>query len=200
MRLRAGLARLALSTTVTALALTTTAAAVPGPAAAPGPGGYAVHGVDISGYQHPDDKPIDWAALSRGGQKFVSVKATEGSRTVSPWFVRDLAGARGVKLIHTAYHYFEHDQDGKVQADHFLKTVRAQKLDGTHPYELPLELDVERQRRGKPACGAGPGALTSRVLAFLQRVEERTGVAPMVYTQRSFVDQCMGGTKALAGY
>ncbi|GAA4950127.1 lysozyme [Nonomuraea thailandensis] len=158
-----------------------------------GPGGYAVHGIDISGHNHPGEQPIDWRALAASGQKFVSIKATEGHRSkwVNPWFARDLAGARRVRLIRTAYHYFLHHQDGVAQADHFLSTVRGHGLDGTHPYELPLEVDVEG------ACGAEPAVLVKRVLAFIGRVESVTGVAPTVYTQRSFVDRCMAGSTAL---
>ncbi|MER6958213.1 glycoside hydrolase family 25 protein [Streptomyces sp. NPDC000618] len=196
MRKTRALARHALSTVATALALSATVTA--GTATAVGPGDYPVHGVDTSGHLHPHGKPINWGQVSRSGQKFVVVKATQGSHSVSPWFARDLAGARSVKLIHTAYHYFEHGQDGVAQADHFLRTVG--KLNGKHPYELPLVLDVERQEKGKPACGAGPGALTSRVLAFLNRVEEKTGISPTLYSQKSFVDQCMAGTKALGKY
>ncbi|MEU4467415.1 glycoside hydrolase family 25 protein [Streptomyces sp. NPDC024017] len=192
------LVRLALSMLATTLALSaplTTATATTA-----GPGDYPVHGVDTSGHQHPGNKPINWGQVSRSGQKFAIVKATQGSRSVSPWFARDLAGARSVKLIHTAYHYFEHGQGGAAQAEHFLKTVQQQNLNGTRPYQLPLVLDVERQEKGKPACGAGPGALTSRVLDFLNTVEKKTGVSPTLYSQKSFVNQCMGGTKALGKY
>ncbi|MFI1360944.1 glycoside hydrolase family 25 protein [Streptomyces sp. NPDC020898] len=185
--------RLALATAALTLTLTAPTAGAH-TVAAPGPGAYPVHGIDVSRHQHPGGKAIDWAAVSRSGQKFVSIKASEGSRTVSPWFVRDLAGARKVNLIRTAYHYFDPEQDGRLQADHFLRTVRGQNLDGTHAYELPLELDLEGP------CRVGPGALESRVLAFLKRVNEVTGEAPTLYTQKSYVDRCMASSKALGGY
>ncbi|MFE2215098.1 glycoside hydrolase family 25 protein [Streptomyces canus] len=196
MRNRYKLARTALSAMTAALALTgaTAAAHAAESSAAPGPGDYSVHGIDIARHQHPGGKPIDWGKVSRSGQKFVSIKASEGTHTVSPWFVRDLAGARGVRMIHTAYHYFDPAQDGRLQADHFLRTVHGQTLNGRHPYELPLELDLEGP------CKVGPGAFESRVLAFLWRVQQVTGAAPTVYTQRSYVDHCMAGSKALGKY
>ncbi|GAA2207673.1 hypothetical protein GCM10009850_031310 [Nonomuraea monospora] len=178
--------------------------APPAPAAATaGPEDYAVHGIDVSGHNHGGaNQAIDWRAVAAAGQRFVSIKATEGHRTkwVNDWFVRDLAGARGAKLIHTAYHYFVHGQDGVAQADHFLATVRGQGLDGTHPYELPLEVDIEVQEGGKPACGAAPAALVRQALAFIGRVKSVTGVAPTVYTQRSFVDRCMAGSTEFGKY
>ncbi|MFF4060560.1 glycoside hydrolase family 25 protein [Streptomyces sp. NPDC001668] len=196
MRTHRRLTRAALTAVAAVLALTgavTAAPAAESPAAL-GPGAYSVHGIDISRYQHPGNKAIDWGRVSRSGQKFVSVKATEGTRTVSPWFVRDLAGARSVRMIHTAYHYFDPAQDGRLQADHFLSTVGRQHLDGHQPYQLPLELDLEGP------CKVGPGAFESRVLAFLNRVEAATGVEPVVYTQRSYVNHCMAGSKALGKY
>ncbi|MGH3240243.1 MAG: glycoside hydrolase family 25 protein, partial [Spirillospora sp.] len=160
------------------------------------PGDYPVHGVDTSRHNHPGNKPFDWKKLAASGQKFISIKATEGSRTryVDPWFTRDLAGARRVHMIRTAYHYFAHEQDGVAQADHFLRTVRKQGLTGAHAYELPLEVDLEGR------CGAAPSALQARVLAFLRRVKSVTGVEPTIYTQKSFIDRCMAGSKALGGY
>ncbi|PSM37277.1 hypothetical protein C6Y14_43225 [Streptomyces dioscori] len=192
------LKRLVISMLSTSLAMSANFATETASAASPDD--YPVHGVDTSGHQHPGNKSIDWVQVSRSGQKFAVIKATQGSRSVSPWFVRDLAGARSMRLIHTAYHYFEHGQGGAAQAQHFLETVRVQKLNGTLPYQLPLVLDVERQEKGKPACGAGPGALASRVLDFLNTVEKETGVSPTLYSQKSFVNQCMGGTKALGKY
>lgn len=135
-----------LTRAATALTIVSTLGlAGPAAGAATGPGDYPVHGVDTSRHNHPGNKPFDWKKLAASGQKFVSIKATQGSRTgyVDPWFIRDLAGARSVHMIHTAYHYFEHDQDGVAQADHFLRTVRRAGLTGAHRYELPLELDLE---------------------------------------------------------
>ncbi|MFI9787020.1 glycoside hydrolase family 25 protein [Kitasatospora sp. NPDC051984] len=165
--------------------------------AAGGPQTYTVRGFDSSHHNHETrngEKAYDWPAIAHDGQQFVWLKATEGTGTVDNWFTRDLAGARSANLIHGAYHYFRPDQDGAAQADHFLDTLRGAGHTGTKPGELPPAVDVEACTRD------GHRLQPAQLGAFLRRVEHATGSAPAVYTRRDIIDDCLGGTKDLAGH
>lgn len=154
---------------------------------------YPVSGPDTSHHNHSDGKAFDWSAIA-GSQKFISLKATQGTKFVDPWFARDLAGAKSVKLIRTAYHFFTAGEDGTAQADHFLRATGAQGLTGRGAYELPLALDLEECTRG------GKQLQLIEVQKFLARVTQVTGVNPTIYTRKAFIDSCLGGTSALGTY
>ncbi|MBD0676304.1 glycoside hydrolase family 25 protein [Streptomyces sp. CBMA156] len=189
---------------VTALAALTVLAAAPAglvPAAsadaAGGPQTYAVHGFDSSHHSHETeggDRAYDWPAIVRGGRSFVYLKATEGLTFDDGWFTRDLAGARSVNLPHGAYHYFKADKEGAAQADHFLAALRRAGHTGGKPGELPPAVDVEECRHD------GHPLRLDQLKAFLQRVRQATGTAPVLYTRRDIVDDCLGGTRDLAGH
>ena len=61
-------------------------------------GRECVLGIDVASHQHPDNAPIDWAAVAAAGWAFVIVKATEGVGYVNPFFAQDVAGARAAGL------------------------------------------------------------------------------------------------------
>ncbi|MFG3054029.1 glycoside hydrolase family 25 protein [Kitasatospora sp. NPDC048239] len=157
---------------------------------------YRVRGIDTYHGNHgPQEKQaFDWPAIARSGQSFAMLKATQGTGFTDGWFARDLAGARSVDLIRSGYHYFTADQDGAAQADHFLDVLHREGFTGTHPGELPPVLDLEQCRSGGHRLQLG------QVKAFIARVEQATGAAPIVYTRKGFVDDCLGGTKELSGH
>lgn len=165
------------------------------PATASDPRTYPVHGVDTYHGNHDDrgGRPFDWRVLA-AHEQFISVKATTGEHTEDPWLGRDLAGAASVGMIRTAFHWLDASEPGATQADFFLRTLHKYGFTGTHPGELPPELDVEE-------CIKDGHHLTVRqVTDFMERVRAETGETPTLYVQRSFVDNCLGGTTALAKY
>ncbi|WP_202638129.1 glycoside hydrolase family 25 protein [Bailinhaonella thermotolerans] len=158
------------------------------------PGDYTVFGPDTSRHNHRNGLPFDWEEVVRSGQSFAIMKATQGTRYVDPWFARDIAGARRVGLIHGAYHYFTADAPGRAQADHFLRVLRRNGFTGTRAHQLPAEVDVEQ-------CYANGRRLRlSEVTAFLNRIREVTGRHATLYTRKSFIDECLGGTTSLGRY
>ncbi|WP_405364709.1 glycoside hydrolase family 25 protein [Kitasatospora sp. NBC_00039] len=170
--------------------------APPAGAAGAGPDAYTVRGIDSYHGDHgPEEKQaFDWPAIARSGQSFVMLKATQGTGFTDGWFARDLAGARSVDLIRTGYHYFTADEDGSAQADHFLDVLHHEGFTGTKPGELPPVLDLEQCEK------AGHRLQLGQVKAFLQQVRKVTGAAPIIYTRKGFVDDCLGGTKELSRY
>lgn len=94
---------------------------------------YPTRGLDLSG--HNGD--IDFDEVKRAGYSFVILKASEGVSFVDKSFHKNYAAAREAGLKVGAYHFFRFDCDGRLQANHFLNTVRDMTFD------FPLGLDVE---------------------------------------------------------
>ncbi|MDF3292274.1 glycoside hydrolase family 25 protein [Streptomyces silvisoli] len=158
-------------------------------------GTYPVHGVDTSHRDHDDlgGRPFDWSALS-AHEQFISIKATQGEHHEDSWLGRDLAAASSAGMIHTVFHWLDASESGTSQAEFFLKTVHRYGFTGTHSGELAPELDVEECVRG------GQHLTVQRVSDFMERARADTGETPTLYIRRSFVEECLGGTRALAKY
>jgi GH25 family lysozyme M1 (1,4-beta-N-acetylmuramidase) len=129
-------------------------------------------GIDVS--HHNGD--IDYDRVRDAGHRFVFIKATQDIDFIDPMFPTNVARARAAGLAVGAYHFFDYTLDGRSQADHFLDRVEAAGgIDGA----LPPVVDVE--------CWAPIGASihavsTARLRDFVERVYERTGRLPMIYT------------------
>lgn len=94
---------------------------------------YPIRGVDLSA--HNGD--IDFEAVRDAGMSFVILKATEGQSFTDKKFIENYNAARRAGLLVGAYHFFRFDCNGRVQANHFLNTIKGLEFD------LPLALDVE---------------------------------------------------------
>lgn len=127
-----------------------------------------VHLPDVSHYQGT----VDWGAVISGGCHGGIVKATDGAGYTDPTFRRnwDDLGRRGA--VRGAYHFGRADQDsGEAQADRFLGVLRDWKAGDL------LILDLE----------LGSGDLSGFALAWLGRVQERTGLLPWFYSYGPFI-------------
>ena len=109
-----------------------------------------VKGIDISVWQHPDNQPIDFAALkSEYDVSFVVIKAsdggTRGNDNAKKWFPIDSAAARAEGLVVGAYHYAQPgNMDSNTITDAKLQAKRAvEQAEGAKVGDLPLSLEVE---------------------------------------------------------
>lgn len=148
----------------------------------PMPTNYAIHGIDVSRYQ----KTIGWSLVKEmkvGGIKidFVFMKATEGISGVDKQFSRNWNMAGKHEVVRGAYHFFIPGKSGKEQAANFIKTVRLKKGD------LPPVLDVEQ------TYGVKKEALQKQVMEWLQIVEEKYAVTPIIYTNANFYETLLAG-------
>jgi GH25 family lysozyme M1 (1,4-beta-N-acetylmuramidase) len=131
-----------------------------------------IPGIDVSHH----NGVIDYSAVKQAGHRFVFAKATQDNDFIDPMFPTNMAAARAAGLVAGAYHFFDYTLDGTEQADHFIDHVEAGNgLDGA----LPPVVDVE--------CWAPIGSSihavsTARLRDFVERVYERTGRMPLVYT------------------
>ncbi len=166
----------------------------------PRPRGYPVDGVDTSTYQHPGGAPIDWKALRASGVEFATVRATRSLNVKDPYLATDLEAARTAGLAVAPYHFYTAatGATGPAQADFFIAAVRTTGYTGSRPGDLPPVLDLERMDDGTGRCPTY--ASVADVTAWLDRVEAAFGRKPVIYTQKSFLDDCMGSTTAFSSY
>jgi GH25 family lysozyme M1 (1,4-beta-N-acetylmuramidase) len=145
----------------------------------------AIPGIDVSHHQDV----IDWPFVAASGQRFVFAKATEGRAFVDPMYLINKAGAEAAGLLFGAYHFAQPDDrsnDPLVEADHFVDHALL------HPGNLLPVLDIER------TGGLSQDEVTAWILRWLDRVTERLGVRPIVYTSPGGWDARTGDTTAVA--
>ena len=163
--------------------------------------GERIYGIDISRYQHGHGRkkyPILWnqlriTYLGNKNQKnakgtvdypvsFVFIKSTESTNIRNPFYAQDYLIARQQGIPIGAYHFFSYKTSGSAQANHFLMNTLFKKGD------LPPVLDLEPYPSQIAAMG-GPQVLFKHVRQWLQAVERRTKVKPILYVSQSFVNR-----------
>lgn len=143
---------------------------------------HKIHGIDVSYYQGK----IDWPLVSSMEEdsvkiSFAFIKATEGLLKVDPYFRRNWREAPKAGITVGAYHYFRPKKDGLWQANFFLQTVHFEAGD------LPPVVDVEELE------GLSADQLRRQLNKFVVRVEEKTGVKPIIYSGLKFYKDYLQG-------
>lgn len=143
---------------------------------------YGIHGIDVSKYQ----KTIGWKLVKEMEAEnirigFVFMKATEGITNIDNQFRRNWIQAKKAEIPRGAYHFFIASKSGKAQAENFIENVRLQKGD------LPPVLDIEQIN------GASVTDLQQRVADWLEVVEKKYKVKPIIYTNASFYKNFLAG-------
>jgi GH25 family lysozyme M1 (1,4-beta-N-acetylmuramidase) len=157
-------------------------------AAAPRP--RSVVGVDVSKYQHPQGRPINWTAVRRSGQVFAFIKATGGSNRVDPWFKREWAAAGKAGMIRGAYHYADPSRSAVGQARLVVSVVGTTR----EANDLGIVLDLES------SGGLGPRALGYWAHSFLREIERLTGRVPIIYSAPYFWRDKMRSNRSFGAY
>jgi lysozyme len=180
-----------------------------------GPGGR-IHGTDVSRWQHPNDKPIDFVKKYEAGMRFVFIKASDtrdkADRLAVKYAAMDHHAAQAAGLYTGFYHYAvlpdvttdeEIKQDALAQAQ---KVVwRLASMGGYSDRDLPYALDLENKcvrYSSTGACqkNATRSAVTLWALTFLASLKEKTGRTPFLYSYPSFLEGSMVRSKELAQY
>ncbi len=143
--------------------------------------GSVVYGVDVSGYQ---GSSINWGSVRAAGRVFAFAKASEGTGFTDTSFTHNWPGMRAAGVLRGAYHFFRPSIDGAAQADHFVDVINANG--GLAPGDLPPVADVE------VSDSMSAATVISRLHAFLDRVQQRTGRVPMIYTANFFWGSYLG--------
>jgi GH25 family lysozyme M1 (1,4-beta-N-acetylmuramidase) len=155
-------------------------------------------GIDVSGHQHANGATISWSQVAASGQKFAVVKATElytddttGLPVLytNPYLQTDLAAAHAAGLVVGSYSYVHPENSAVAQADDFASAI------GTLPAgSLPPVMDLEE------TGGLTPSQLVAWAHAFLNELQTRTGVLPMIYAGPNFWTTALGGNTGFAQY
>ena len=180
-----------------------------------GPGGR-IHGADISRWQHPNDKAIDFVKMYAAGMRFVFIKASDTRESADLLAVKyaamDHYAAQAAGIYTGFYHYAvlpdvtspeDVKKDALAQAQ---KVVwRLASMGGYSDKDLPYALDLENKCVRYSSSGACQkyatrSAVTLWATTFLASLKEKTGRTPILYSYASFLESSMTRTPELAQY
>jgi len=180
-----------------------------------GPGGR-IHGADVSRWQHPNDKPIDFSVAYASGLRFVMIKASdtrdEADALSLKYLVMDHAAAQAAGLYTGFYHYAILPdvsdsagiiRDATAQAQKVLWRLAA--IGGYNEKDLPYALDLENKCVRVSSSGAcqkyaSRAAVTLWAETFLGLLKEKTGRTPILYSYSNFLESSMNKSTKLAQY
>lgn len=151
-----------------------------------------VLGTDVSSFQ-PNPS---WGAMAAAGQRFVYIKATEGTYYTSPAFASQYQGSYGSGFIRGAYTFAIPDNSsGAAQADYFVAHGGGWSADGQ---TLPGVLDIEFNPYGAECYGLTQQQMINWIYSFDTEYQRLVGRPPMIYTNTRWWDQCTGGSSIAA--
>ncbi len=144
-----------------------------------------IKGIDVSNHQ---DR-IDWSRVKADGIAFAYVKASEGTTFADPKYRAHVTGAKAAGIKTGAYHFARPDtytsdprRDARAEADWFLSLAAPRSGD------LLPALDLE-------TAGLPPAQMVEWTRAWLDRVRQKIGARPVLYTYPAFWS-ALGGTRA----
>ena len=177
--------------------------------------GNRIHGVDISKWQHPYDKPINFEKMAKAGVRFVIIKGSDSQAPADAlakkYLIADRAAAQAAGL-YTGFYYFSYlpdttkkaeiIADAKAQAQ---KTIwRLGEIGGYTEQDLPVALDLENNcvRIISGICKkyASRANVSLWAKTWLTEVEAKTNRKPFVYSFPSFLQNAMTRSSQLAKY
>ena len=146
------------------------------------PVNYQIHGIDVSRHQ----QEISWGdvkqmKVNNVAVGFAFIKATEGTDLVDIEYRNNMRNALAAGIPRSAYHFFIGSKSGKLQAANFVENVYLKKGD------LPPVLDVEQTN------GASVLDVQQRVADWLQLVEKRFKIKPIIYSNINFYNTFLAG-------
>ena len=180
-----------------------------------GPGGR-IHGADVSRWQHPNDKPIDFSVAYASGLRFVMIKASdtrdEADALALKYLIMDHAAAQAAGLYTGFYHYAILPdvsdsagiiRDATAQAQKVLWRLAA--IGGYTERDLSYALDLENKCVRVSSSGACQkyatrAAVTLWAETFLGLLKEKTGRTPILYSYSNFLESSMNKSTTLAQY
>jgi len=180
-----------------------------------GPGGR-IHGADISRWQHPNDKPIDFAKMYGAGIRFVMIKASDARDDADipslKYLLIDRNAAQAAGIYTGFYHYAYLPntadpalviRDAQAQAQKVI--WRLASIGGYNTRDLTYALDLENnciQMNKSKVCAkyATRSNITLWAETWLAIVAEKTGRKPFLYSYSGFLETAMNRSSILRGY
>ena len=180
-----------------------------------GPGGR-IHGADISRWQHPNDKAIDFEKMHGAGVSFVMIKASDtrddADLLAAKYLKMDRTGAQDAGIYTGFYHYAilpdvtspsAISRDARVQAQKVVWRIAS--LGGYNEKDLPVALDLENncvRLSSSKVCKkyASRSAATLWSKTFLKTVKDKTRRTPFIYSSPHFLENSLVRDKELSSY
>ncbi len=180
-----------------------------------GPGGR-IHGVDISRWQHPYGKLIDFTKMYSAGIRFAMIKASdtrdEADALALQYLLIDRPAAQAAGIYTGFYHYAVLPntsdraaiiRDATAQAQKVIWRVSA--IGGLTSRDLPYALDLENKCvkvNSNGSCGAYASrkSVTLWAETFMAILNEKLGRKPIFYSYPSFLEGAMNKSTALNKY
>jgi GH25 family lysozyme M1 (1,4-beta-N-acetylmuramidase) len=178
--------------------------------------GDRLHGADVSRWQHPNDKPINFKKMHSAGLSFVMIKASDtrydADRLALKYVKMDRNAAQDAGIYTGFYHYAilpnvstpaAIAKDARAQVQKVI--WRLSDLGGYNDKDLPYALDLETrciQWSSSGAClkNATRSAATLWAKTFLKTLKEKTGRTPILYSSPSFLETALNRDKELNSY
>lgn len=146
--------------------------------------GHGVVGVHVSRQQ----EQLDWIGLATDGTRFVYIKATQGTGSVSPTHTEQREGAATVGLALGGYHDARPDQSsGTLQARFFSANGGLWSPDG---HTLPGALTLQFSAVGDPCYGLAPADMVRWVREFSSEYQRTSGRLPVIATTAEVWNTC----------
>ena len=130
-------------------------------------------GIDVSKWQGQVDWPIAAKHID-----FAIIRATNGLKSVDPFFLLNAEGVISQNVPFGAYHFASFTAPVKQQADRFLSIVQK----ASQKPSMPLVLDVETNDKTIPIS---PTQLEDLCLEFTSYISQ-SGYEPMLYMSPGF--------------
>ncbi len=178
--------------------------------------GNRIHGVDISRWQHPSGKPINFTKMYRAGVRFIWIKGADShdpaDATAFKYLKLDRPAAQAAGL-YTGIYYYAYLPDS-TKPDFVIADAKAQaqkaiwRLSSVGGYtvrDLPIALDIENNCV-RPAANGNCAKYTTKQLVtlwtqtWLDTVASATSKKPFVYSYAAFLQNAMLRTTSLTKY
>jgi len=135
-----------------------------------------VDGLDVSHWQGT----INWNKVANAGYAFTFAKGTEGVGWTDVKFFYNMDAGNDAGVMMGVYHFARPDlgNSGAAEANYFLSVAGEYLNSG---YLRPV-LDLE------VGTNLGKTALSAWVVEWMETVENRTGISPLLYTNPNFLN------------
>lgn len=181
---------------------------------AAGPGDR-IHGVDISQWQHPYEKPINFTKMAQAGIRFVMIKGADSNPiadlTAKKYLKIDRTAAQAAGL-YTGFYYFAYIPNTPVKSE-IITDAKAQaqkviwrlgEIGGYTEQDLPVALDLEtncvRSVSGVCQKYASRDQVSLWAKTWLNEVTLKTKRLPFVYSYPNFLHSAKARSKEFSKY
>jgi lysozyme len=136
-------------------------------------GGSTVQGIDVSEFQGS----ISWGQVAASGRGFAIARVSDGTGHPDPTFAANWEGIKAAGMVRGVYQFFRASEDPTAQANIVVGAIGRMA-----PGDLPPVADVEVMD------GQSGATLVTNLATWVNVIEARLGVTPMIYSAPGFWD------------